>query len=279
MRLIVAGLCLCAIGLGTGCREPSGILRLATTTSVDNSGLLNALTPAFEAKNGVDVQVLAVGSGQALKLVERGDADVAITHDPAAEATALAAGYITTYRKIIFNDFIVVGPPSDPAGLRSASDIGDAMRRIAATGAPFASRADSSGTHTKEQELWRLAGVLPAGRHLVDTGQGMAATLRIASERAAYCLTDRATFLQLSPRLSMAVAFEGSPQLLNTYAVSRRTNLTNDKARLAASFTSWLTDGEGRAGLEQFRVNGHAVFFPWPAGAPRNQPADLPHGR
>lgn len=249
---------------------------MATTTSVENSGLLRALLPPFAEQCSIRVDVLPVGSGQALSLLGRGDVDIALTHDPDAEAAAVAAGTIARYRKVMFNDFVIVGPVADPAGASGATTVEDALGRIASSDVLFVSRGDASGTHARERLLWRAAGTAPAsGRHL-EAGQGMAATLRIASERDAYALTDRATFVQLQPRLRLRVVFEGGPELLNTYAVFIRSSLGGDDLERASALVDWMTDREGRSIIEQFRVGGQPAFAVWPAGLPRESPETLP---
>jgi len=184
-------------------------IRLATTTSVENSGLLAAILPAFERSAHTNIEVLPVGSGQALNLLKRGDVAAGLTHDPTAEASALTSGIITDYRKIMFNDFIIVGPGNDPAEIAHAIDAVDAMRRIAASSALFASRGDASGTYTREQELWALSTQRPSDGRRLETGQGMSATLRIASEKGAYTLTDRATFEQVRSGLRLVSLSKG----------------------------------------------------------------------
>ncbi len=264
----------CAIQSG-----PPAALRIATTTSVESSGLLAAILPAFERTSGIKVGVLPVGSGAALGLLERGDAAAGLTHDPRAEAAALEAAVITNYRKIMFNDFVIVGPPEDPADIAHASSAIDAMRRIAATGAVFASRGDASGTHSREQELWAFAKRRPAHDVLLDTGQGMSGTLRVASEKRAYTLTDRATFEQVRSALRLTSLYEGGSALLNTYAFFLRTGLPAAEREAATRLSEWLADGEGRQLVARFHVNGRSVFEAWPAGIPRHQPADLPDAR
>jgi tungstate transport system substrate-binding protein len=254
-------------------------IRMATTTSVENSGLLAAILPAFEQTAHIHVEVLPVGSGQALGLLKRGDVAAGLTHDPPAEASALASGIITDYRKIMFNDFILVGPDDDPAGIAHAVDAVDAMRRIAASGAVFASRGDASGTYTREQELWTRATQRPAEGRRLETGQGMSATLRIASEKRAYTLTDRATFEQVRAGLHLVPLFEGGTALLNTYAVFLRASLTGPDREVATTLANWLADGEGRTRVAGFLAKGHRVFTVWPTGTPRDRPTDLPNAR
>jgi tungstate transport system substrate-binding protein len=256
-----------------GCGENSSHLRLATTTSVDNSGLLEAILPSFRQETGVDVQVLAVGSGRAVELLRRGDADMALTHDPVIEAALLKDRPLTVYRKIMFNDFVLVGPEQDEAQVREAMDVSDAMRRIATSAAVFVSRGDESGTHAREQQLWVKAGVKPQADRLLETGQGMAATLRVASERHAYTLTDRATLTQLAHALSLKPLFENDPDLLNAYAVIVP-EVTRDSG--AMQFLTWLSDGYGRDRIASFAIAGTHPFIIWPAGGQRDRPDALP---
>jgi tungstate transport system substrate-binding protein len=265
-------LLLCVM-LASGCGRGFSHIRLATTTSVDNSGLLQAILPSFREENGMDVQVLAVGSGRAIELVRRGDADVALTHDPVIEAAFLEERPSAGYRKIMFNDFVVVGPQQDEATVRDATSASDAMRRIALSAAIFVSRGDESGTHAREQQLWKKAGTKPRAEHVLETGQGMAATLRIASERRAYTLTDRATLTQLAGVLRLKPLFENDPDLLNTYAVIVP-EASGESG--AVRFMSWLSDGGGRDKIASFTVAGTHPFSVWPPGGQRNRPDALP---
>jgi tungstate transport system substrate-binding protein len=255
-----------------GCRAAPPSLVLATTTSVANTGVLDPLTAAYETEAGITIRTLPVGSGRALRLLSAGQADVAVTHAPAREAVALREHPGWTYRKIFFNDFVIVGPPADPAGVAGASDAADAMRRVAAGGVRWVSRGDESGTHEREGQLWRLAGVEPASNLVVTTGQGMSATLRIAGEMAAYTLTDRATFTQLAPRLRLALLHAGDPRLLNTYAVTAPS--ANERG---SAFLAWLTEGGGRDELARLAARGDLKGFElWPAGRPGTTPESLP---
>jgi tungstate transport system substrate-binding protein len=257
----------------SGCGKDSSSLRLATTTSVDNSGLLQAILPSFRQETGIEVQVLAVGSGRAVELLRRGDADMALTHDPVIEAVLLKERPVAAYRKIMFNDFVVVGPEQDEAGVREATDASDAMRRIAMSAAVFVSRGDESGTHAREQQLWLKAGATPRGDRLLETGQGMAATLRVVSERHAYTPTDRATLTQLAPALTLKPLFENDPDLLNTYAVIVR-ETTRESG--AMRFMTWLSEGDGRDRIASFTIAGTHPFIIWPAGERRDRPDALP---
>ena len=247
-------------------RETRPQLVLVTTTSVANAGLLEQLLPRYEREHGVRFGVHAVGSGRALQMLAVGDGDVAISHAPEAETTALRQHPQWWYRKIMFNDFLLVGPPDDPAQVRAAGSLDEALRRIAASTVGFVSRADQSGTHERERALWAGVGTQPT--HVLPTGQGMAVTLRIAAERGAYTLTDRGTWNHRPKALPLAVVNEGDPRLLNTYAVIVG---TTDLRDAALAFARWLADGEGRqaiAAVPGFRL--------WPVELPRTDPAALP---
>lgn len=194
---------------------------LATTTSTRDAGLLDSLLPVFERRTGLKVKVIAVGSGQALEMGRRGDADVVLAHAPDAERVLADSGYLLRRRLVMHNDFLVVGPASDPAGLRGMNEAVAAVRRLAARQVLFVSRGDRSGTHLLEQKLWRLAGVrLPAeGEWYVESGQGMAATLQMADQKRAYTLTDRATYLAWRDKLQVVPLTEGDTLLYNVYHV------------------------------------------------------------
>jgi tungstate transport system substrate-binding protein len=241
-------------------------LVLVTTTSVGNAGLLDVLTPRYEQDHGISFGVHLAGSGRALQMLANGDADVVISHAPDAEASALKAHPGWWYRKIMFNDFLLVGAPADPAGVRNAASLDDALRRIAASETGFVSRADESGTHEREQALWTFAGVTP--KHSLPTGQGMAMTLRITSDRGGYTLTDRATWLRFADSLQLAPVNEGDPRLVNTYAVLVGPGAQHIEAM---TFANWLVEGAGRDIIST--VPGFTV---WPRDRPGTQPADLP---
>jgi tungstate transport system substrate-binding protein len=260
----------------TGCRAPAGrTLLMATTTSVGHSGLLDAVATAYRSQAGVEVRPQLVGSGIALRMLADGNVDVVISHAPAAEAEVLRAHPQWRYRKVMFNDFVLVGPPADPAGVAGAATIEDAMRRIAGSRATFLSRGDRSGTHEREEQLWTAAGARPPADRLVVAGAGMGSTLRAASETVAYTLADRATYAQLSARLDLKVLFEGGSVLLNTYAVIL--DPAAEHAAEARGFADWLTDGAGREVIAGYRVGaGTPAFTPWPAGRAGGAPSDRP---
>jgi len=212
------------LGAAGGSAAERRDLVLATTTSTQDTGLLDALLPPFEKQSGIDVKVIAVGTGQALELGRRGDADVLLVHAPQAEKAFMAEGYGAERRPLMFNDFVIVGPKDDPAKIRGMRPPSQAFARIARAGAPFVSRGDNSGTHMKEKELWAGAGVKPSGDWYLEAGSGMAAVLRLASERGAYTLSDRGTYLaqkggQGGAGLALVVLCEGAPVLRNPYAV------------------------------------------------------------
>jgi tungstate transport system substrate-binding protein len=260
-----------------GCAGDSATGRyvvLATTTSVGNSGLLDALLPPLHQDEGLQVRSHLVGSGLALRMLERGDADIVISHSPAAEASAVRSHPSWRYRKLMFNDFVIVGPVEDPARVKGAADAEAAMQQIAASDVLFLSRGDQSGTHEREESLWRTAGVRPRREKLVVAGAGMGATLRIASEMDAYTLTDRATLTQHAGTLRLAVVFDRDPALVNTYAVIF--DPSGPRRRDAEIVFNWLSDGRGRQLIDAYRSGGARAFFPWPTGQPREAPDALP---
>jgi|SRR5688572_16622864 len=259
-----------------GCRTPPPpSLAIATTTSVGNSGLLDRLSERFLAGTGIALRTQLVGSGLTLRMLDKKHVDVVISHAPIAEAKALAAHPGWRYRKIMWNTFVIVGPPADPAQVARTRDLREAMRRIATSDQKFLSRGDMSGTHEREDALWARAGVRPQPSRLIVAGSGMGTTLRGASQTGAYTLTDAATFAQLAPNLDLKIVFEGDPFLLNTYAVIYDPG--GEKTKSAAAFADWLTEGEGRLEIERFRVSGGIVAFTvWPLDRPRGHPDDTP---
>src|SRR5213083_2999846 len=216
------GLLIALLGAGQSDRptvRQSGVVLLATTTSTRDAGLLDSLLPIFERQSGYRVKVIAVGSGQALEMGRRGDADVVLAHAPEAERVLADSGYFVTRRLVMHNDFLVVGPPGDPAALRGMNDAVAALRRIAERAQPFVSRGDRSGTHQMEQKLWRVAGIQApgAGSWYIEAGHGMGETLQMADEKRAYTITDRATYLAWRAKVQAAPLVEGDPLLYNVY--------------------------------------------------------------
>ena len=242
------------------------VLRLATTTSTDNSGLLEYLLPHFEAGTGLRVDVIAVGTGKALKMGEEGNADVLLVHAPAAEKELMDGGSGAERLLVMHNDFVIVGPDDDPARIKGKSDAADALAKIHARGVTFVSRGDDSGTHKKELSLWEKTNAIPQGHLYVESGQGMGSTLRIASEKQAYTLTDRATYLAQSDDLGLEILVEGDPDLLNIYHVitvnpEKWPEINYDGA---TAFASFLVMPETQVAIAEFGVDkfGQPLFFP-----------------
>jgi tungstate transport system substrate-binding protein len=226
---------------------------LATTTSTQDSGLLDVLVPAFQEASGYTVKTIAVGSGQAMEMGEKGDADVLLVHSPAAEKEFVEAGYGIDRRLVMHNWFIVVGSSADPAGVKGMASVTDAFTKIAGTPATFVSRGDGSGTETRELKIWKAAGIEPAGDWYVQTGQGMAATLRIASEKAGYTLSDDATWLATMDSLDLEVVVEEDAALLNPYHVIEvNPEKFARSRRWCRAFADFLLSDEGQAIIGAF---------------------------
>jgi tungstate transport system substrate-binding protein len=239
---------------------------LATTTSTQDSGLLDVLVPRFEKESGIEVKVIAVGTGAALRMASRGDADAVLVHAPAAERPYVDAGDLIDGRGVMHNDFVIVGPSADPAGVRRMTSITEVMRAIAARGT-FVSRGDDSGTHSQETALWVAAGIDPRSiKRREETGQGMGATLNIADQKRAYTLTDRGTFLSLRRRLGLTILFQGDNSLRNVYHVyavnpAKHPRVKHDAAR---SFINFLVSRPIQRAIAAFKRDeyGESLFFP-----------------
>jgi tungstate transport system substrate-binding protein len=246
---------------------------LATTTSTRDAGLLDSLLPVFERRTGLKVKVIAVGSGQALEMGRRGDADVVLAHAPEAERALADSGYFLRRRLVMHNDFLVVGPPADPAGLRGLNDAVAAVRRIAQRQALFVSRGDRSGTHLLEQKLWRLSGVrLPSeGEWYVESGQGMAATLQMADQKRAYTISDRATYLAWRDKVQLVPLAEGDPLLYNVYHVMEVNPRNAPRLNVAGgrALADFFVSPETQALIAEFGKSrfGQGLFVP-DAGKP-----------
>lgn len=246
-----------------GCAGDRQELLLASTTSTEDSGLFEVLLPAYmERRPEVVVKVTAVGTGQALELGRRRDADVLLVHAPEAEAEFVAAGRGSGRCQVMYNDFVVAGPPSDPAAVRGVKDAAEAFRRIASSGAEFISRGDDSGTHRKEQALWRAAGVQPSGGWYMQIGQGMAESLRMAIEQRAYVLTDRATYLDQTAARELPILLEGDARLFNPYGVIPVVGARHP--RTARDFALWITSAEAQALIGEYGADrfGQPLFVP-----------------
>lgn len=263
---------LAALVLVAACGRPeSPTLDIATTTSVQNSGLLAHLLPAFEKAAGITVRVHAAGSGRALQMLADGVVDAVISHAPETEQRLLPQHPDWRYRKIAHNWFVVAGPAPDPAKVAEAPDAATAFQRIADSGARFVSRGDESGTHERERLLWTAAGRQPEPAAVIVSGRGMAQALRHASEARAYVLTDASTFWQLASGLELTILFENDRRLINTYAVIHPSSDPK-----AATFATWLSSVDGANVIGAFTIGGKRAFEPWPAGCPAQQPSDLP---
>ena len=253
---------------GADAATASGRIVLASTTSTQNTGLFEVLLPVFTQQTGIAVSVVAVGSGQALEMARRGDADVLLVHDPEAEAKFLAEGYGLGHRQVMYNDFLLVGPAADPAKVKGWTDAIAAFRQLAAHGWHFVSRGDRSGTHTLELRLWRQAGMQPPGPpSYLEAGQGMEATLRLASEKQFYTLCDRATWLKAQERrqTDLVVMVEGDPVLFNQYRVIVVNPAKHPQVNLreAQALADWLVSPEGQRLIGAFKdKNGHRLFHP-----------------
>jgi len=245
---------------------PAKSILLVSTTSTQDSGLLNLLLPEFTRRTGYQVSLIATGSGQALKISEEGNSDVILLHSPAAEKEFIANGFGIDRRLVMHNDFVIVGPNSDPAQIRGMNPV-DALNAIFTSGATFVSRGDNSGTHVKELALWEKAGLDPHGKDwYLETGQGQGTTLSIASEKTGYALTDRGTFLAYKTNVDLEILVEGDPFLLNVYHVLtvnpekwKSVNLEGAKA-----FSDFITSTEGQEIIREFGVEqyGQPLFFP-----------------
>lgn len=245
----------------------SGRLVLATTTSTQDSGLLDVILPLFEAGAGIKVDVIAVGTGQALKLGEDGNADVLLVHSRKAEDEFMAAGHGSRREDVMYNDFVLLGPASDPAGVVGSASAAEAMSKIAAAGALFVSRGDDSGTHSKEKSLWSGAGIEPAGDWYVSAGQGMGAVLTMANEQQAYTLSDRATFLARTLEgTDLVVVGEGDKALFNPYGVITVNPEKNPsiQAELANQFVDWIVSLPAQEAIAAYGVEefGQSLFVP-----------------
>ncbi len=240
------------------------IIVLASTTSVENSGLLARILPRFTTETGIEVRVIAQGTGQALATAAHGDADLVLVHDPDAEAAFIAAGHGAGRTEIAWNDFIIVGPASDPAHVAGGRDANSALRAIAAARAPFVSRGDKSGTDAMEKRLWRAAGIEPSGDWYRDIGGGMGAALNAAAAMRAYTLSDRGTWLSYGHGAEMRIALEGDPRLLNRYDVIMLDPRTHPHAKQAPArrLAEWLSSTEGQAAIAGYTVAGQTLFHP-----------------
>jgi tungstate transport system substrate-binding protein len=258
--VLTAAVLLLAAGCGGEAETPR--VRLATTTSTYDSGLLDDLLPPFEQRHGIKVDCIAVGTGRALAIARRGDADLILVHARAREDAFVEEGWGIDRRDVMWNDFVIAGPPVDPAKVGEAADVADALRRIADARAKFISRGDDSGTHTRERNLWKAAGISPEWPGYKEAGQGMGTCLNIADEMRAYVLTDRGTLLAYGKRIDLSMLVESDLALRNPYGAilvnpAKHPHVNAEGARMLLDY---LTSTEGQAKIDSFRVGGEALF-------------------
>ncbi len=236
---------------------------MATTTSIENSGLLSVLLPAFEKRFNIKVDVIAVGTGKALKLGENGDVDVLFVHAREAEDRFIRDGFGVNRRNVMYNDFVIVGPKDDPARIRS-NDVLGALKKIAGEKKFFVSRGDESGTHKKEKKLWEAAGMKPQGKWYLETGQGMGATLQIASEKRAYCLVDRGTYIAHSGKIELVILCEGDERFFNPYGIIAVSPKRHPYVNYTYAMTliGWIISPEAQKIIRKYKKEGKVLFHP-----------------
>ena len=258
----------CAMFLSTVLIAPSGhaqqVIRMSTTTSTENSGLLTYLLPMFESKTKSKVQVIAVGTGKALELAKNGDVDVTLVHARSSEDKFIADGHGVNRQDVMYNDFIIVGPQNDPARIKGSKDVLVAMKKIADSKAKFISRGDNSGTDQMERTYWKQLGTQPQDGAYVSAGLGMGEVLNMAAELGAYTLTDRATYSAYKAKTGLAIAVEGDRRMFNPYGIIAVNPSKYPQANYqgATQLINWITSDEGQKAIAAFKVDGQQVFFP-----------------
>ena len=266
IRMLITFLGLLVATNGHAADAASRNVILSTTTSTQDSGLLDVLVPLFEKQSGYSVKTISVGTGQSLELAAKGDADVALVHAPSLERKYVADGKLHNRRLVMYNDFVIIGPKDDPAKIAKLNSAGAALKAIERASAPFISRGDNSGTHNLEKSLWKAAGIRPQGSWYIESGQGMGATLGIAQERNAYTVTDRGTYLALQRRVTLPILVEGDRTLLNLYSVLEvnpgngpRVNAVGGKA-----FADFMVSDQAQKLIKSFGVEkfGQPLFVP-----------------
>lgn len=266
LQLAFVGVLL-AVGAPRVSHAEDKFIIVQSTTSTQNSGLFEHILPLFTKKTGIDVRVVAVGTGQALKNAENGDGDVVLVHSKPDEEKFVAEGWGVKRHDVMYNDFIIVGPTADPAKIAGLKDAAEGFKQIAEAEAPFASRGDDSGTNKAELRLWQVAGIDPkpsSGKWYLETGSGMGATLNTAVGKQAYTLTDRGTWLSFANKDDFKVLVEGDPQLFNQYGVIlvNPAKHANVKAKEGQAFINWLIGPEGQAAIASYKIDGEQLFFP-----------------
>jgi tungstate transport system substrate-binding protein len=264
LNYFVAATLTAVVGLSGQALAQDRFITVASTTSTQDSGLFEYLLPIFKEKTGIDVHVIAQGTGQALDTGRRGDADVVFVHAPAAEKEFVAEGSGVERFEVMYNDFVIVGPTDDPAGISGTKDAPAALAKIAEAKANFASRGDDSGTNKKELELWKAAGVEPSGDWYKSLGAGMGATLNTAAAMPAYTLTDRATWISFENKGPLEIDVEGDPNLFNQYGVilvnpEKHPHVKKDDGQ---AFIDWLISAEGQQAIAGYKLNGQQLFYP-----------------
>ena len=239
-------------------------LVLATTTSTENSGLLDELIPPFEEKFDIRVDVVSVGTGKAISLAENGDADIILVHAKDAEKQFVEEGYGVNRRDVMYNDFVILGPPADPANIKGMKKAKKAFKKIADTESTFVSRGDDSGTNKKELSIWSSANVEPAGKWYIETGQGMGASLNVANEKEAYILADRGTYLAYSSDLDIEILVEGDPELYNPYGIIPVNPAYHSHVnyQMAMAFVGYITSQQGQKIISEYTAYGKVLFHP-----------------
>ncbi len=242
-------------------------LTVGATTTLENSGLMDRLMPAFEAATGIRVRLVVRGTGEVLRAARSGDVDVFLAHDKAAEADFVARGHGVGRRDVMYNHFVIVGPADDPAGVRAMGDAAAALAKIAAAASPFVSRGDDSGTHRAERRYWRAAGIEPDGssdRWYLEAGAGMGSVLNIAAGRDFYTLTDRGTWLSFGNRRRLEILVQGDRGMINQYGVTlvNPARHPHVRSREGRAFSDWITSTEGQRAIGDYRVNGERLFIP-----------------
>lgn len=263
MRIVNRSLCL-VLMLFSVLANGEQVLRMSTTTSTENSGLLAVLNPVFEEKYNVSLEVIPVGSGKALKLGENGDVDVIFSHAPKAEEAFMAAGFGVDRSSVMHNDYVIVGAKEDVARVKGSSSVIEALQKISSQQAAFISRGDDSGTHKKEMILWQSAGIKPSGDWYLSAGQGMGAVLTIANEKKAYTISDRGTFIFFQEKIDLGIVLEGDSFLFNPYHIMAVNPGRHPHANyeMAKKYIDFVTSKEGQALIGSYRVKGQQLFYP-----------------
>lgn len=261
LRLLALAIILCSF---TNYGLAENRLRMSTTTSTENSGLLKVLLPPFEKANNVKVDVISVGTGKALKLGENGDVDVVFVHSRPAEDKFVADGFGVDRKDVMYNDYIILGPKNDPAGIKGSKSAVDAFKKISETKSAFVSRGDDSGTDKQERSIWKASGIKPQAPWYIEAGSGMGAVLQMANEKNAYTLSDRGTFISYENKIGLVILVEGDKALFNPYgiiAVNPKKH-PNAQYELAKKFIDYVTGPEGQKVIADYKLEGKQLFFP-----------------